>query len=441
MNSVPETPESWPTTAETRAVARTRGSRRRAIIAATTAGALALGAGSAVAVSNAYKTVTLDIDGEERDVSTFAGDVDGLLDEEGITVSERDVVAPGVGAALESGSDVVIRTAKKLDIQVDDKKSSAWIAAADAQEALAMLNQRGSDVALVASRSADRAEIPIDLHQGEAVAVVHDGEVDVVDGSDQVDDVLATADVALDGDDLVTVTDIASAGVKAEDLPDDAEMPHVAAVVERVEVEEVTRTVTIEHETQVKKDSDRYEDLDPKVAEEGRDGTRKVVREVTTIDGKEVSSEKISEKVTKKPVTRVVVEGTKERPEPEPEPATSSGSSSSSSSSGSSSTTSYSGSNRQIGQQMAAARGWTGSQWTCLESLWTKESNWSHTAANPSSGAYGIPQSLPGSKMATAGSDWQTNPATQIQWGLDYIAGRYGTPCGAWSHSQANNWY
>jgi hypothetical protein len=70
-----------------------------------------------------------------------------------------------------------------------------------------------------------------------------------------------------------------------------------------------------------------------------------------------------------------------------------------------------------------------------------KESGWNHTAMNPSSGAYGIPQSLPGTKMATAGADWQTNPATQISWGLGYISGRYGSPCNAWAHSQAVNWY
>lgn len=99
------------------------------------------------------------------------------------------------------------------------------------------------------------------------------------------------------------------------------------------------------------------------------------------------------------------------------------------------------GSNREIGRQLAAERGWTGSQWTCLEQLWTKESGWDHRAQNPSSGAYGIPQALPGGKMDSHGSDWRSNPATQIAWGLDYIDGRYGSPCGAWGHSQSNNWY
>ncbi|GAA3424786.1 aggregation-promoting factor C-terminal-like domain-containing protein [Streptosporangium sandarakinum] len=96
--------------------------------------------------------------------------------------------------------------------------------------------------------------------------------------------------------------------------------------------------------------------------------------------------------------------------------------------------------NRALGKQMLDARGW-GDQWGCLERLWTKESGWNERAMNRYSGAYGIPQSLPGSKMASAGGDWQTNPATQIAWGLGYIKGRYGTPCGAWAHSQATGWY
>jgi hypothetical protein len=97
------------------------------------------------------------------------------------------------------------------------------------------------------------------------------------------------------------------------------------------------------------------------------------------------------------------------------------------------------GSPRAIAQAMLADRGWS-SQWGCLDSLWSRESGWRVYASNPS-GAYGIPQALPGSKMASAGSDWRTNPATQIRWGLGYIAASYGGPCAAWHHSQSHNWY
>jgi hypothetical protein len=99
-----------------------------------------------------------------------------------------------------------------------------------------------------------------------------------------------------------------------------------------------------------------------------------------------------------------------------------------------------SGDPKSIARGMLAERG-QADQFGCLDRLWQKESDWNHRAANPSSGAYGIPQSLPAGKMASAGSDWRTNPATQIRWGLGYISQRYGGPCAAWRHSQAKNWY
>ncbi|MFT4009474.1 MAG: lytic transglycosylase domain-containing protein [Nocardioidaceae bacterium] len=96
---------------------------------------------------------------------------------------------------------------------------------------------------------------------------------------------------------------------------------------------------------------------------------------------------------------------------------------------------------RDIARAMLAEFGFSQSQFGCLDSLWDRESHWNPLAANRSSGAYGIPQALPGSKMGSAGSDWRTNPATQIRWGLGYIQARYGTPCGAWGHSQSHGWY
>jgi hypothetical protein len=89
---------------------------------------------------------------------------------------------------------------------------------------------------------------------------------------------------------------------------------------------------------------------------------------------------------------------------------------------------------------MAAQYGWGEDQFGCLVALWNKESGWNVYASNPS-GAYGIPQALPGSKMSSAGADWATNAATQISWGLGYIAGRYGSACGAWSTSESQGWY
>ena len=96
---------------------------------------------------------------------------------------------------------------------------------------------------------------------------------------------------------------------------------------------------------------------------------------------------------------------------------------------------------QSIAYGMLGGYGWGDDQFGCLVELWNKESGWNSQAYNASSGAYGIPQALPGSKMASAGADWETNAATQISWGLGYIAGRYGSPCGAWQHSQSVGWY
>jgi len=100
-----------------------------------------------------------------------------------------------------------------------------------------------------------------------------------------------------------------------------------------------------------------------------------------------------------------------------------------------------SGNPQQVAAAMLAGYGWSSSEFSCLDSLWEQESGWNPYASNPSSGAYGIPQALPGSKMASAGPDWQSNAATQIRWGLDYIQATYGSPCAAWSHESSSGWY
>lgn len=96
---------------------------------------------------------------------------------------------------------------------------------------------------------------------------------------------------------------------------------------------------------------------------------------------------------------------------------------------------------RALAQQLMPEYGLSAGEFSCLDQLWQKESEWETTAANPTSSAYGIPQALPGSKMSSAGPDWESNAETQIRWGLGYVRDRYGSACSAWSHSQANNWY
>ncbi|WP_263301582.1 lytic transglycosylase domain-containing protein, partial [Streptomyces purpurogeneiscleroticus] len=80
-------------------------------------------------------------------------------------------------------------------------------------------------------------------------------------------------------------------------------------------------------------------------------------------------------------------------------------------------------------------------QFQCFSNIVERESGWNPQATNASSGAYGLVQALPASKMSSAGADWKTNPATQVKWGLNYMNERYGSPCGAWSFWQSHNWY
>lgn len=160
-----------------------------------------------------------------------------------------------------------------------------------------------------------------------------------------------------------------------------------------------------------------------KVKTEGKNGIMETTSLVTAAGKKNLTSNVFASFVKQAPVDKVILVGT-----------------GGSSTPSGSSTTAPVGESQNIAHRLVTSRGWGENEFTCLVQLWNKESGWRTNASNPS-GAYGIPQALPGSKMASAGADWQTNPETQIVWGLGYIQGRYGTPCGAWAQSQSSNWY
>lgn len=182
----------------------------------------------------------------------------------------------------------------------------------------------------------------------------------------------------------------------------------------------ITEEETIKPGEVVKKDPTAFKG-EKTVLTKGEAGTALVTYNVTYEDGVEVSREKSLSVVVEPATDKVVSVGTLVIPK---------------------TTAAQQGTNRALGKQMAADMyGWTGDQWACLDNLWKRESGWRTTAGNKSSGAYGIPQALPGSKMAKYGDDWRTNPATQIEWGLAYVKGRYSTPCGAWSHFLDHHWY
>ncbi|WP_129789591.1 ubiquitin-like domain-containing protein [Promicromonospora panici] len=413
--------------------------RRWPLVAGLSAAAIV--ASGSVAFAQAQKTVTLDIDGTSKTITTYSGSVAGMLESQDVRLGDRDLVAPGADAKLSDGDEIVVRYARQVTMTDGKGERDVWVTVTDASEALTTLAERGGDVALVASRSGDRASLPLRLNDDGPVAVVADGKTRVVeDHSASVDSVLGGLEVELDKDDLVSVAPVATlARDKAIDKKAarsaDRAGADVAIQVQRVETKKITQRFDLDFDTKTVQDDDRYVDEGDLVRNEGRQGVRTRIVLHRLVDGEVVHRKELSEKVTKKPVDRVIVEGTKERPVEEPVVETSV------ETAPEPSAPVPAGSVKEIGQQMAAARGWTGEEWTCLELLWERESGWNYQAANPTSSAYGIPQALPGSKMSTAGSDWATNPATQIEWGLGYIADRYGTPCGAWGHSESVGWY
>jgi len=200
-----------------------------------------------------------------------------------------------------------------------------------------------------------------------------------------------------------------------------ATIPPIVAAVGRTSTTFETVSTPLEPESITQ--TDNYLPVGyTRVVSAGDPGEQIATYSVTTVGGVEVGRELLAAVVVKEPTHNVVSVGSLVVPT---RPAI------------------VPGSNRDIGQQLAASWGWTGVEWQCLDNLFERESGWRTDADNPWSSAYGIPQALPGSKMASAGADWLTNPATQITWGLGYIKGRYGTPCGAWAAwtYRSPHWY
>ncbi|WP_368502473.1 G5 domain-containing protein [Actinomyces sp.] len=208
------------------------------------------------------------------------------------------------------------------------------------------------------------------------------------------------------------------------------------------EVSSVTEEATDKF-GRVEQESDALAAGETKVQTEGVDGVTRVVYRVTSVDGKEVSREVVSRVVVSERVDEVVLVGTGAAASQSAEGGA--GTSGSATPNTTSATASGDGttpaSAQSVAKSMMSSYGWDDSQFSCLVSLWNRESGWNYLAQNPSSGAYGIPQALPGSKMGSVASDWATNPTTQITWGLGYISDRYGNPCSAWAHSESTGWY
>ncbi len=280
--------------------------RRWPLVAAATA-AIVVAAGTA-GFASAHKTVELDVDGDVTRLSTFAGSVEGLLDAQGVEVGERDHVSHE--GPLRDGAEIVVRHATEILVALDGTEQTLWTTALTADEALRTLATRAGSVALVASRSADRADMPLELALTGRAEVLVDGGVLEVEETDR------TLQAVLD--DL---------GISLAEL-DRVHVRHgeggvVQVVVQRVVVQDVTTTHEVPFTSRTEDDPSRYTGRKV-VAQAGVAGVRTVVERVTTVDGVEETREPLSDEVTQAPVEEVVKVGTKARPAPA---ASSSGSS------------------------------------------------------------------------------------------------------------------
>lgn len=281
---------------------RRRRSRRAALVAAATV--VPVLAGGSVAVAQAHKTVTLDVDGRVVEISTFAGSVEGLLAAEGVEVDDRDQVSPGATEGLREGGEVVVRHARQITVVEGGEESTVWTTALTAEEALAMLEARGQDLRLVASRSAATGRADLAVRLAGPVAVTVDGGTQTVDeGAVELDALLADLDVTVGPLDRVHV-----------DRPVDGPL---VVVVQRVVAEEQVTLTEVPFETTVEKTDDLYVGQS-RTSVEGVAGERATVHRVVLVDGAEESRRLLSDAVTRAPVTEVVQEGTAARPAPKP---------------------------------------------------------------------------------------------------------------------------
>ncbi len=387
---------------------------RRSIKYGLYAAVLAGVIGSTLAWVNVDKTVTVKVDGEATQVHTVAGDVKGALADGGFTVGSHDIVAPSLTSSIHNGSDIVLQRGRLLHLDVDGVDRDVWVTAPTVSQALSDLGYETADLTSVSrSKRLPLTPTDIDLRMPKTLTITQGSSVEYVTTTDAtVADVFSDVGIVIGAEDIVTPP-VATAITDG-----------ISIVIKRVTHAQVTTQVPVPFTTTSLPDATQVKGKTT-VVTAGKNGVASTVYAVVYVDGVATGQTLVSSTVVLAPKPQVVKVGTKAPPPPAPVVAI----------------VVDPGSAQAIAQQMLLARGMGNDQFSCLVSMWDRESGWRVNAANRSTGAYGIPQALPGSKMAVFGADWRTNPSTQIAWGLSYIVGRYGSPCGAWSYWQAHGWY
>ena len=369
--------------------------------------------------STVDKSIDLVVDGRQQSIQTTAQNVGEVLKAAGYRVNSHDLLAPTQSSSVKNGTRIVLRRGRLLHLNVDGSMTSVWTTAPTVAEALSELGYPASDfVSVSRSRRLPLGVTDLAIRTPRLVTIVHDGRREQVSTTEAtVGEMLQDLGIAVDGNDRLSV--LASSTVVAGET----------VRIQRVSKRLITRTKALPFPVTRRRDSSMRSGT-TKVIRSGKRGQLMITYAQVYVDGKMVGQTRVRSVVVAAPRRQIERVGTKQ-------PVTSTLAAASAPNAPAPSP----GTAKAIARQLLADRGWGSAQYDCLVTLWDHESGWRVHAANPS-GAYGIPQALPGYKMSSAGPDWQNSATTQIKWGLGYIASRYGTPCGAWSSWQANGgWY
>ena len=355
------------------------------------------------------KTIHLLVDGRPQTIQTTAADVGSAVSQAGLHPGVHDLLAPSANSPLTNGETVVFRHGRLLHLSINGHERNVWTTASTVAQALDALGYSSSDFTSVSrSRRLPLGVTDIALRTPKQVTVVHGGKrTTVTTTAPDVGQLLSDLGLDIGPYDRLSLS-------RSATLTDGATIR-----LTRVQHRAVIDTRTIPYNVRRINDPQMLSGR-TKIITPGRTGLSRVAYAVIYVNGKRVGTTHIDRTVMRKPRTQVERVGTK-RAQPVY-------------------TGSPSSAQRIARAMMLRDYGWGSDQFSCLVQMWNNESGW-RTDAENSSGAYGIPQALPGSKMASAGPDWQHNATTQIRWGLSYIASRYNTPCQAWGLWQQQGWY
>lgn len=355
------------------------------------------------ALADSSRVVSLYFDGNKKVISTEATTVRAALEDAGVELSQGDIVEPSLDTEIPVGF-YNINVFRSRPVVVVDGENHRVVRTASQSPRLV------AEMAGVKTYEEDTFEVSTVDDIADYGVVGQKIEIDrstpVTINSDGTDRQVRTQQATVGG--LLVERDVA---IGAEDTLEpgrDAKITDGLYIkVNRVRNAVVKETQTIGRSVTTIKD-DSLTLGTSKVKTEGSDGQKEVLFKINYQNGVEQARTVISEKVISQPVEKVVIVGTKARLDGDPV---------------------------EVGRIMAAQRGWTGDQWNALYSLWMKESKWNPNSRNFWSGACGIPQAYPCSKIT------DMSVSGQIRWGLDYISGKYGNPVNAYSYFQRNNSY